>query len=175
MKNKSDDALHAMAASGLFRVNAEGRIETCRRWNGHRDVEVDWYVCDRDDGKGYRYVSYRMARVKAHRLAYLLYHPGEDIRGLEINHDDGDRKHNLEGNLEKCGPQRQSQHAYDTGLNPARGARHPRAKLDDEKVRVVRERRKMGVPYTRLAAEFGVTPAAVRFACIRHTWKHVEE
>ena len=175
MKNKCDDILHELAVSGLFRVNAEGRIETCRRWNGHREVLVDWYVCDRDDGKGYRYVSYRMARVKAHRLAYLLYHPDEDIRGLEINHADGNKKRNLEGNLEKCGPQRQSQHAYGTGLNPARGEKHPNAKLDDEKVRKARELNRLGVPYARLAADFGVSPAAVRFACIGHTWKHVEE
>lgn len=172
-KNKHDETLYALARSGSFRVSVEGRIETNRRWNGHRDVLVDWFVCDRSDGKGYLYVSWHMVRVKAHRLAYCLYHPDEDITGWEINHLDGVRTNNRESNLERCNAVRQSKHAFDTGLNPARGEAHCNARLTESIVREIRALRQLGVPYTQMARRFGVTPAAIRFACIRHTWKHI--
>ena len=173
MKIKNDQKLHLLAKSGFFQVNPEGRIETNRRWNGHRDVEVPWYVCDRLDGKGYRYVSWHMVRVKAHRLAYLLHHPNEDITGLEINHLDGVRTNNLPENLEKCDTSRQSKHAYDTGLNQARGQRHRLAKLTEEKVREMRALRAVGVTYVRLADRYGITPRAAKLACTGETWAHI--
>ena len=173
MKNANDSTLHELATSGIFRVTPTGRIETCRKWNGHADVTVPWYVCDRADGKGYRYVSYHMVRVKAHRLAYLLHHPGSSIEGWEINHLDGCRTNNRKKNLERCDAARQSRHAYELGLNKARGVGHRLAKLDDAKVREMRALRELGVTYVKLGQRFDITPAAARFACTRHTWKHV--
>lgn len=125
------------------------------------------------DGRGYRYISYHMVRLKAHRVAYCLYHPSADIVGWEINHLDGDPLNNTESNLELCKASRQSKHAYDAGLNPARGEGHAMAKLTEGAVREMRALAQLGVPYTRIAARFNVTPPAARFACIRHTWKHV--
>lgn len=174
MKTKLDVQLHDAARSGVFRVLADGTIETNRRWNGHRDVEVEWYRCDRADGKGYRYVSWHMARIKAHRLAYLLYHPGEDLTGWEINHDDGNGCNNRKRNLEKCTPQRQVQHAFATGLNKSRGEAHPLAKLTADDVRKMRALRVLGVPYAKLARDFHVTPRAAKLAVDGDTWKHID-
>lgn len=169
-----DQALQDAVASGAFRVRGDGRIETNRRWNGHRDVEVDWYVCDRADGKGYRYVSYHMVRIKAHRLAWCLYHPGEVLGDREINHDDGDRSNNRKKNLEACDESRQSQHAYATGLNSARGERHRLAKLTVAQVREMRALHALEVPFAALARKFGVTPRAAMLAATRKTWKHID-
>lgn len=173
MKNKHDATLHQMAASGVFRVTPEGRIETNRKWNGHTDVETPWYVCDRLDGRGYRYVSWHMVRVKAHRLAFLLHNPGENLTGFEVNHMDGDKLCNTENNLEKCGPARQSRHAFDVGLNTSRGEGHRLAKLTDSKVREMRALASLGVPYAALGRKFNVTARAARLACIKETWRHV--
>lgn len=174
MKNRHDDVVRQMALSGLYRATPEGFIETCRRWNGHHDVVGDWYRCDRSDGKGYRYVSHRMARVKAHRLVYQLHNLNENIAGLEINHLDGQPSNNRIENLELCDASRQSQHAFDTGLNPARGVRHRLSKLDAETVKACREKFALGVPVARMAREAGVTPRAMWLACKRLTWKHVQ-
>lgn len=170
-----DDVVKAMAASGMYRVNADGRIETCRRWNGHKDILVDWYVCDRADGKGYLYVSDHGARVKAHRLAYCLQNPGRDLNGQEINHIHPERgtADNRDDNIELCGRHRQSQHAYDVGLNPCRGEQHHKSKLTVEGVREIRRRRQLGVTYARLARDFGVTPRTIELVCWRVTWRHV--
>jgi hypothetical protein len=173
LKNTNDHLIDEIVASGHFRVTDEGWIETDRKWNGHRDMIVPWYRCDRADGKGYRYVSYHMVRLKAHRVAYLLYHPNETLVGWEINHLNGDRTNNRRENLEKCNAIRQSKHAFDTGLNPARGEAHHLAKLTEADVREMRALRQLGVPYTKLASRYGVTPPAIRFACTHHTWKHI--
>lgn len=173
MKPTNDHLLAEIIASGRFRVTDTGRIETNRRWNGHRDVDVPWFVCDRDDGKGYRYVSYHMVRLKAHRVAYCLYHPDEDITGWEINHLDGDTLNNTKQNLELCNASRQSKHAFDIGLNKSRGERNNQARLTEPDVRFIRGCAAIGVTYARLARDFGVTPRTIALVCQRKTWAHV--
>lgn len=142
-------------------------------WDGHKETLGDWYVCDRADGKGYRYVSHHMVRVKAHRLAYLLYHPDSTLWGLEINHLDGDRLNNRVENLERCDASRQSSHAFDIGLNPSVGVAHPLAKLNPELVREMRRERAEGVTYKHLSIRYGVAERAVWLACNRRTWRQV--
>ena len=136
---------------------------------------MPWYVCDRDDGKGYLYVSHRMARVKAHRLAYCLYHPNEQLDGAEINHVYPERgtRDNREDNLEKCDAKRQSDHAYETGLNWALGERHFNAKLTDEAVRTIRSTPIRHGTIIQLARRYEVTPRVIRLVVDRQTWKHV--
>lgn len=170
-----DGIVEWMASSGLYRVNADGRIETCRRWNGHQDVEVPWYVCDRADGRGYLYVSHRMARVKAHRLAYCLHHPNTKLFGREVNHIHVERgtKDNREDNLELCDAKRQSDHAYETGLNWHVGEKHRLARLTDAKVKDIRDEHRAGSTCVAIAARYGVTPVAIQMVVRRKTWKHV--
>jgi hypothetical protein len=172
-KNKNDDDLYLAAASGFFRVRG-GRVEVCYRWNGHTYKRCRWIVCDCNDGAGYLYVSYKGVKIKSHRLAYLLYHPDAQIRNREINHKDGDPLNNFEKNLEPCDASYQSKHAYDIGLNRGRGERHHLAKLSDETVVKVRSLRAIGVTFERLSRDFGVTPRAIRLACLRQTWAHVK-
>lgn len=174
LKIKNDLVLKEMLESGWFRVTDSGRIETTYQWRACKEhTDRPWFLCDRADGKGYLYISFRRSRVKAHRLAYALY-TGEVPFGLEINHLDGNKLNNTRDNLEICDAKRQSQHAYDTGLNKAVGERHYRSKLTEDKVKELRELADIGVKYTVLAGKFGITAAAARYAHIRHTWKHVQ-
>lgn len=56
----------------------------------------------------------------------------------------------------------------------SRGIEHPRAKLDDDKVRTIREAARRGASAYALGLHFGVATATVRAALNRTTWKHVE-
>jgi hypothetical protein len=53
------------------------------------------------------------------------------------------------------------------------GEGNPRAKLTDENVRELRERRAEGVTYRQLAAEFGISDVSACAAVNRKTWAHV--
>lgn len=54
------------------------------------------------------------------------------------------------------------------------GVDTPWSKLDDDKVRAIRKRRKEGVPFNKIASEFGVTEGAIIPICNGRTWKHVK-
>jgi hypothetical protein len=55
----------------------------------------------------------------------------------------------------------------------SRGSKHYEAKLTEEKVIYLRQKRLEGVGLEQLAAELGVTFSAVSQAAVGHTWKHV--
>jgi hypothetical protein len=59
-------------------------------------------------------------------------------------------------------------------FRPPRGERQHFAKLSSRKVRAARKRREDGESYESLARRYGVTIAAIRFAVIGETWKHVK-
>jgi len=162
-KIKNDAVLQQMLDSGWFRVRRDGRIETCYQWRACKEFIVPWFVCDRADGKGYRYVSFRGHRVKAHRLAYALYHRRVPV-GQEINHDDGNRLNNRKRNLEACDACRQSEHAYQIGLNPWR-------KLTEAQVLEIRARAARHEPYTEIAKDYPVHHVNVRAIVLRKTWR----
>lgn len=55
------------------------------------------------------------------------------------------------------------------------GARHPRARLDPDRVREIRLRLKAGETYSDLGRRFGVAAAGIRHVDLKITWKHVPE
>lgn len=57
----------------------------------------------------------------------------------------------------------------------ARGERSGRAVLTEEKVAIIRARRRAGETYASIAAEFGVSLGAVRGAAIGLNWRHVPD
>ena len=173
-KVKNDAVIDEMVASGWFRVNDEGRIETCYQWRACREYnDRPWRICDAADGKGYRYVSFRHSRVKAHRLAYALHHR-TSLDRYEINHLDGDRLNNKKDNLELCDAKRQSEHAYDTGLNLSKGVMHPKAIFTEDDIRSIRKRHKDGEGFTKISKDYNTSGTCIRYICIRHTWKHIK-
>ncbi len=62
-------------------------------------------------------------------------------------------------------------------LNAAsfQGAKHPNAKLTDEKVREIRLRAANGEPKKRLAREFGVHKSIIQKVIQRKRWAHVSD
>jgi hypothetical protein len=58
-------------------------------------------------------------------------------------------------------------------IGRARGERHGLAKLTAEIVLLARQQAAAGTTYQALALQHGVTKQAIRYAVLRHTWKHV--
>lgn len=158
-----------MARSGHFKVTKEGHIVTNLKWAARKYKVVDWYRCDRDDSKGYRYVSYKQARPKAHRLAYRLYHGCLDSE-LEIEHANSDGCDNSKENLRLVTSRENSQLAFIKGEN--------RSKLTVAEVKIIKRRLKKNGQYygfiTDTAREFGVSMGTIQALVRNKTWKWVK-
>lgn len=96
----------------------------------------------------------------------------------EVNHINGIKTDNYVSNLEIVTHQRNMQHAQDNGLwNPVigRGENHPKAKLDCERVRAIRqEYASGGVSQPMLAKKYGVTHTLIGMVVRYEVWKQCD-
>ena len=131
-----------------------------------------WLYTGARDKLGYGDCGYMGKHIQAHRLAWKL--TRRDPGKLHVLH-----KCN---NPPCCNPM----HLYvgDDFDNAAdrvragtvvRGAAMYNARLDDDKVKTIRERRKAtGESYARIAKDYGVCHSTVRYICRGETWAHIK-
>ncbi len=116
---------------------------------------------------GYRYVNAYVSGKHRHVLVHYLVAItwiGPRPDGMEIAHLDGEKANNQLANLSYVTHSENERHKHDHGT---------RGVLTADVVRSIRSRRDSGETYAQMAREHGVTEAAIRFACIRKTWRHV--
>lgn len=128
-------------------------------------------------GRGYLGVFLRVdgqtLQRYVHRLVAEKYLPNPDNLP-EVNHIDGDVTNNHVNNLEWCTRQGNVGHAVSLGLHH-RGVSSGQAKLSAEEVRAMRKMRtETGLPYSKIAALFGVTTMAAHGVCTGKSYKDVE-
>jgi len=123
---------------------------------------------------------------RVHRLVYAAY-GGVLIKGMEINHLDGNKKNNHISNLEQVTQEENRRHAIALGLmaNGARNAARTRmerkfggsqsgnAKLVEAQVPEIRRRRSEGESLAQLSADFGVTKSLISMIARRRIWRYI--
>lgn len=114
------------------------------------------------DSTGYKCVTLRkpgiLYKVRVHSLVgeYFV-HKKESTKRLVINHKDGNKLNNHEGNLEWVTDYENVRHAVDTGLMNFKGENHHYAKLTKEKVIEMRRlRNEDKLTHEEIAKRFGV-------------------
>lgn len=86
----------------------------------------------------------------------------------------------IRAEIERCTPLCRRCHMREDGrlkvfsVRGMKGSVNGRSKMTEDTVRQARIRRQQGATWSTLAKEFGVTAAAVRFAVVGLTWKHVQ-
>ena len=113
--------------------------------------------------------------ASAHRVSYELLH-GEIPAGMEVCHrcDNpccvnphhlflGTRQDNID-DREKKG-----------GNNPPKGEKHTKAKLTESSVMEIRAKRIAGVPFGKLATEYGVCKKTIQDAASGKHWAHLPQ
>lgn len=126
------------------KVDRSAGAAGCWIWTGHVHKHGYGLACI-DGGKVY-----------AHRLAWELAGRGALRAGSHLTH--------------RCG-RRDCVNPRHLALR--QGSRMPSAKLTETTVRAARRRRDAGETLASIARSYGVSEAAVSFACSRRTWRHV--
>jgi len=113
---------------------------------------------------GYLHVAPKFgpARKKllVHRLVAQAFVPGQ-FAGACVNHIDGDKTNNIPANLEWTTLAENTRHQWATGLVDLRGENHPRSKLRNEDVPVIRQSLRNGIPIKQIAATYSVSEALI--------------
>jgi hypothetical protein len=151
-----------------YRVSRSGRIVNML-WNkGKRPKEVTGFVGNR----GYKTTLIGTKRLCFHRIV-VEHFIGKIPKGMHVNHKDGNKQNNAVANLEIVTPTENARHSVVIGLT-ACGSKSVSAKLDEQKVRYIRETYGSGnATFQGLADHFGVTISLI-FNIVRRTrWKHV--
>jgi hypothetical protein len=122
---------------------------------------------------GYGAFSYRGRTIRAHRVAYELAHPDEDIGPWAVLHtcDNGacvNPRHLFLGTLGDNNRDRAQKR------RSARGERNAKAKLTANAVREIRRRHAGGESKESLGRHFGVSGVAIGKVIRGKSWGHVK-
>lgn len=146
---------------GEFAISNYGRIKSLARYvatgnNGQRLVKERIRVLG-NHNQGYKLIGYKSGDVPRliHREVAKHFLPNPDNKEF-INHKDGNKHNNHVDNLEWATRQENEDHAYSTGLKNSTGSNNAMAKLDEDKVRLIRVLSKAGFSAKSLAIDFGV-------------------
>lgn len=106
-----------------------------------------------------------------HRLVAIYFIPNPNKLKC-VNHKNGIKTDNSIMNLEWCSHKQNSKHAFDYGLmNPPSGESHPAAKVNREKVSIIRKLR--GYSQREIAKMFGICQTTVCEILAKKIWKEV--
>lgn len=108
-----------------------------------------------------------------HRLVASAFIPNPDNLPW-VNHKDGVKKNNHATNLEWCTPTENIMHALGAGLMPVvRGSMRGTAKLNEDKVHVIKKMMLLGFTNKELAEIFKVSAASMSYIRNNQNWTHV--
>lgn len=156
---------------GIYIVSNKGRVVRTEGWTNGRQLKPSYHLYVRVMLSRNNHVQFLLL----HRVVYEAFN-GPIPAGLEINHKNGDKHDNRLENLEAITRMENTRHAY-AYLNKAstapRGTEHVRHKLDERDVQAMRELRRNGVPFKKIAGKFGISYSATWQAVNGRTWSHV--
>jgi len=106
-----------------------------------------------------------------HRLVATAFIPNPNNYDF-VNHIDGCKTNNNVENLEWCTNYQNIEHAMKNGLT-LKGIKSPNCKLNDDLVRIIRERYENGATQKGMAREYGVGKTTIYNIIHRNKWKHI--
>lgn len=107
--------------------------------------------------------------ILVNRIVAWVFHPNPDNLP-QVNHIDGDKENNAEGNLEWSSGSDNEKHAHRTGLKTGRGSSNSNAKLTAEDIHQIRASTETP---TQIAERYNVSRSTITNIIKRKTWIHV--
>jgi len=105
----------------------------------------------------------KVERPSVHRLVTLTFHGPAPSKHHEAAHNDGDSFNNRESNLRWATPMENTQDKFLHGTIRRGEAHHSTRIPDSVVVQLIARRKETGLPYYKLAKEFGM--------CTMHAWR----
>lgn len=160
---------------GLYAITEDGKVWSYeRKGQGAHPAK---FLTIRKNPQGYLWIILYKNWVgkgyRIHRLVAQAYIPNLENKP-QVNHKNGIKSDNRIENLEWCTAEQNQKHANDMGLRSSRGINNSNARLNDTKVRVIRQLYAENVSLREIAAKFGIAGKTVREICARRRWAHIE-
>jgi len=109
-----------------------------------------------------------------HRLVAIAFLGRPPFLGAEVNHIDADKGNAAASNLEWVTSSANQQHAYDSGLQTAKGESNGQARLKEFEVLEMRALHSAdGVDIETLAERYGVHKRTAQDVVCRKSWAHI--
>jgi hypothetical protein len=118
------------------------------------------------------YVNGKQGKFFVHRLVAMAFIPNPYNKEF-VNHKDGNPANNHVDNLEWATRQENEDHAFATGLKNSTGINNGRAKLDQDKIRLIKSLSESGVSRKSLSIQFGVGVSNIQRILTNQLWKSV--
>lgn len=110
---------------------------------------------------------------RVHRIIAEVFIPNPDNKP-DVNHKDGNKLNNSISNLEWVTHSENMKHAFKNGLANNTGAKNGMAKLNEDKVRRIKQMLSDGVSQYKIAKIIGgISRSAIMNIKNRNQWKHI--
>ncbi len=159
-----------------YKISNFGRVKRIKSANGTRIGKILKLLIH---SHGYLYVRLYKKEKKGkdfriHRLvAESFLGPCPD--GKEVNHKDGNKKHNKVSNLEYTTHSENIKHAFELGLKNHKGENHPSNKLREKDVLKIRKLYRTGnYIQEEIAKMFNISRSLISHIVSRKNWKHIK-
>lgn len=161
--------------SDIYSVSNRGRV---RRDVASGSYPAGFILTSRDNGHGYLHLRLRkpggaMKWMTIHKLVALAFLPAPTGDAAVVNHKDGNKRNNNPENLEWVSYGENRRHAVRIGLDCRKGESHPMARLTENQVCEIRERKEGGESMASIAKDFGLHVEYVRLIVNRKRWAHL--
>lgn len=114
----------------MYLVSNQGRIYSCKRGR---------YLKPYNSPKGYHHIDLDNKSYSFHRVVLMNLKPCKNMKNLQVNHIDCNKKNNNLCNLEWCTNGENQRHAFANGRQSPRGSKQGHSKLTEEQVIEIKE------------------------------------
>lgn len=134
---------------GLYSIDKNGYISSIKNGRNRQLKQGNW--------NGYNYIILcKNGKTKMHLVHRILYETYIDklVKGMQINHIDGNKLNNNLNNLEQITPKQNNEHAYKTGLKKIEYGLKAGGRLLFKDVLEIRKLYNNGITQTELSRLF---------------------
>lgn len=174
MKSDVEHWKPVVGYEGLYEVSDLGRVRSLY----NKRTRLGGGILCQGWCKSYPMVSLRKnkkSRTHTVHPLVLTAFVGPRPDGLQGCHNNGEatdnRLKNLRWDTRAANFADMARHGSRIGV--VRGAKNPKAKLNDAVIPVIRQRRKAGEQLWAIARDYGVNDRSIAMICLGQTWRHV--